>query len=136
LKFEINFVWNFQNIISQREKRRERPEAFISTLKKIEIWNKFCLEFPKYNFSKKEEERKARGLCIYAIKSKFSIWNKFCLVQSNLAIRNCLIRNKLVLRNHFPLPICHLLHKDKELLALKNNFRTTKKFLIACISKY
>ena len=56
---------------------------------------------------------------------------------SNLAIRNGLVRNKLVLRNHFLWPICHLLHKDKELLAL-NNFRATKKFLIAkfdCITK-
>ena len=52
-------------------------------------------------------------------------------VQSNLAIRNGLIRNKLVLRNHFLWPICHLLHKDKELLALRNNFRATKRFLIA-----
>ena len=52
-------------------------------------------------------------------------------IQSNLAIRNGLIRNKLVLRNHFLWPICHLLHKDKELLALRNNFRATKKFLIA-----
>ena len=52
------------------------------------------------------------------------------LIQSNLALRNCLIRNKLVLRNHFPWPICHLLHKDKELLSFRNNFRATKKFLI------
>ena len=36
-----------------------------------------------------------------------------------------------MLRNHFTWPICHLLHKDKELLALRNNFRATKKFLIA-----
>ena len=36
-------------------------------------------------------------------------------------------RNKLVLRNHFLWPICHLLHKDKELLALRSNFRATKK---------
>ena len=28
-------------------------------------------------------------------------------------------------------PICRLFHKDKELLALWNNFRATKKFLIA-----
>ena len=53
------------------------------------------------------------------------------VVQSNLAIRNGLIRNKLVLRNHFLWPICHLLYKDRELLALRNNFRVTKKFLIA-----
>jgi hypothetical protein len=51
-------------------------------------------------------------------------------IQSNLALRNCLIRNKLVLRNHFPWPICNLLHKDKEHLALRNNFRVTKEFLI------
>ena len=49
------------------------------------------------------------------------------VLQSNLAIRNSLIRNKLVLRNHFLWPICHLLHKFKELLALRNNFRVTKK---------
>ena len=53
------------------------------------------------------------------------------VVQSNLAIKNGIIRNKLVLRNHFLWPICHLLHKDKELMALRNNFRATKKFLIA-----
>ena len=35
------------------------------------------------------------------------------------------------LRNHFLWPICHLLYKDKELLVLRNNFRATKKFLIA-----
>ena len=63
----------------------------------------------------------------------------FFLVQSNLAIRNGLIRNKLVLRNHFLWPICHLLHKNKELLALRNNFRATKMFFIAkfdCIRKF
>ena len=42
-------------------------------------------------------------------------------IQSNLAIRNGLIMNKLVLRNHFLWPICHLLHKDEELLALTPN---------------
>ena len=51
-------------------------------------------------------------------------------MQSKLAIRNGLIRNKLESRNHFLQPICHLLHKNKELLALRNNFRATKKFLI------
>ena len=59
-------------------------------------------------------------------------------VQSNLVIRNVLIRNKLVWRNHFPWPIVNLLHKDKEHLALRNNFRVTKKFLITkfdCIFK-
>ena len=49
----------------------------------------------------------------------------------NYVLQSNLIRNKLVLRNHFPWPICHLLHKDKEHLALRNNFRTTRKFLIA-----
>ena len=52
------------------------------------------------------------------------------LIQSNLTLRNCLIRNKLVLRNHFLWSIFHLLHRNKELLALRNNFRATKKFLI------
>ena len=64
-------------------------------------------------------------------KSKIYLNSFYFLIQSNLAIRNGLIRNKLVLRNHFLWPICHLLHKDKELLALRNNFRVTKKFLIA-----
>ena len=54
----------------------------------------------------------------------------FWLVQTNLVIRNVLSRNKLVLRNHFPWPIVNLLHKNKEHLALRNNFRMTKKFLI------
>ena len=51
---------------------------------------------------------------------RFSIrhWN-ITVVQSNLAIRNGLIRNKLVIRNHFLWPIWHLLHKDKELLAFQ-----------------
>ena len=40
------------------------------------------------------------------------------ILQSNLAIRNGSIGNKLVLRNHFLRSICHLLQKDKELLAL------------------
>ena len=52
------------------------------------------------------------------------------IMQSNLVIRNVLIRKKLVLRNHFQWPIANLLHKDKEHLALRNNFRVTKKFLI------
>jgi hypothetical protein len=33
-------------------------------------------------------------------------------IQSNLVIRNVLIRNKLVLRNHFLWLIVNLLHKD------------------------
>ena len=56
---------------------------------------------------------------------------EYIYTQSNLAIRNGLIRNLLILRNHFPWPICHLLHKDKEHLASRNNFRVTRKFLIA-----
>ena len=52
------------------------------------------------------------------------------LIQSNLVIRNVLMWNKLVLRNHLLWPNANLLHKDKELLALRNNFRATKKFLI------
>ena len=52
------------------------------------------------------------------------------LVQSNFVIRNVLIRKKLVLRNIFPWPIVNLLHRDNEHLALRNNFRATKMFLI------
>ena len=45
-------------------------------------------------------------------------------------IRNDLIRNTLVLRNHFLWPVTNFLHKDKEYLGLKYNFRVNKKFLI------
>ena len=51
-------------------------------------------------------------------------------MQSNLVIRKVLIRNKLVLRNHYSWPDDDWLHKGKEHLALRNNFRMTKKFLI------
>ena len=57
---------------------------------------------------------------------KMKILGALLELQSNLAIRNGLIRNKLVLRNHFLWPICHLIHNDKELLALGNNFSATK----------
>ena len=60
----------------------------------------------------------------------FSRKNTGKQIQSNLVIRNVLIRNKLVLRNHFLWPIVNLLHKDKEYLALRVNSRVTKKSLI------
>ena len=53
------------------------------------------------------------------------LFQKVYYIQSNLVIRN-----KLVIRNHFLWPIVNLLHKDDEHLALRNNFRETKKFLI------
>ena len=60
-----------------------------------------------------------------------TFWNFLIIfVIANTVIRNDLIRNKLVLRNHFPWSIANLLHKDKEILAFTNNFRVTKKFLI------
>ena len=59
----------------------------------------------------------------------YNLWTSM-YIQPNLVIRNGLIRNKLVLRNHFLRPIVSLLHKDKEHLVLKNNFRVTQKFLI------
>ena len=62
---------------------------------------------------------------------KVPYWKHWTKVQSNLALRNVLIRNKLISRSHFLWQICHLLHKEKKLLALRNNFRMTKKFLIA-----
>ena len=61
----------------------------------------------------------------------FEIVGVFFRYTVKLGNKDGLIRNKLVLRNHFLCPICHLLHEDKELLALRNNFRATKKFLIA-----
>ena len=51
-------------------------------------------------------------------------------MQSKLVIRNGFVRNKLVLRNHFPRPIVNLFHKDMKHLALRNNLRVAKKFLI------
>ena len=62
-------------------------------------------------------------------KKRFEICVTILFVQSNLVIRNVLIRNKLALRNHFQWPIENLLHRDKEHLALRYNFRVTKKFL-------
>ena len=56
---------------------------------------------------------------------------KKLIIQSNLVIRNVLLRNKLISRNHFPWPNANLLHKDQEHLSLRNNFSVTKKFLIA-----
>ena len=41
-----------------------------------------------------------------------------------------------MLRNHFPVPIVNFLHKDKERLALRNNFRVTKKFLTPSLTVY
>ena len=84
-------------------------------------------------------DKKTISICLLMFSSLTHYTTKlWIVVQSNLAIRNGLIRNKLVLRNHFLGPICHLLHKDKELLALRNNFKATKKCLIAnfdCIWK-
>ena len=74
--------------------------------------------------------------CIFWISSKILPPKNFVkkirrfVIQSNLVIRNILIRNKLVLRNHFSWPIANLLPKNKEHLTLRNNFRVTKKFLI------
>ena len=73
--------------------------------------------------------KKVRGFKIWHYFRKYT-WNIFaCTVK--LGNKDGLMRNKLVLRNHFPWPICYLLHKDKikEHLALRNNFRATEKFL-------
>ena len=48
-------------------------------------------------------------------------------------------KEQIGIKEPFLWPICHLLHKDKVLLASRNNFRATKKFLIAkfdCNSEY
>ena len=40
-------------------------------------------------------------------------------------------KEQIGIKENFLWLICHLLHKDEELLALRNNIRATKKFLIA-----
>ena len=107
-----------------------KPKLLEMSSSRAELW-RFRAELGHFNF-RAETELTIPTICM----SKNC---KFLKLQSNLAIRNGLIRNKLVLGNHFLWPICHLLHKDKELLALRNNFRATKKFLIAkfdCISNF
>ena len=93
----------------------------------IYVLQRFMIDFHKGNF---KSEQLFFFVYEHTLSPRLSA-DQSLVLQSNLALRNCLIRNKLVLRNHFLWPICHLLHKDKELLALRNNFRATKKFLIA-----
>ena len=81
----------------------------------------FCQERLCYKLIRSNYESRIYESCVRQVS---------LLIQLNLVIRNVLIRNKLVLRNHFPWPNANLLHKDKEHLALRNNFRVTKKFLI------
>jgi hypothetical protein len=80
-----------------------------------------------FNLSHSQRIIRLNKVCLQQVKNVLPTRSR---VQSNLVIRNVLIRNKLVLRNHFPWPIVNLLHKDKEHLALSNNSRATKKFLI------
>ena len=40
-------------------------------------------------------------------------------------------KEQIGIKEPFSVTNCHLHHKDKELLALRNNFRAAKKFLIA-----
>ena len=40
-------------------------------------------------------------------------------------------KEQIGIKKPFPVTNLNLLHKDKDLLALRNNFRATKKFLIA-----
>ena len=54
-------------------------------------------------------------VCGSEIRKKFPAWSvlelwdqNLCEVQSNLALRNCSIRNKLAVVNHFPWPIFQL----------------------------
>ena len=108
-------VWKYSPSSTCKKKYSyEKPRI----CKKIEITKgqlvSKCI-FGVFNFLQKTNENK-------------STWG--FIVQSNLVVRNVLIRNKLVLRNPFPWPIVNLLHKDKEHLVLMNNFRVTKKFLI------
>ena len=48
-------------------------------------------------------------------------------------------KEKIGVKGPFSMTIINLLHTDKELLALRNNFRVRKKFLITkfdCIGKF
>ena len=86
----------------------------------------------KYKKENRKRKRQSKKVSLSLDKSEEfrNPWSSVLIIQSNLVTRNVLIRNKLVLRNYFPWPIVNLLHKDKEHLALRNNFRLTKKFLI------
>ena len=69
----------------------------------------------------------------YPIYLAKSIYIRFALIPPCLTLfprdRNGSIRNKLVLRDQFPWPICHSLYKDKKHLASRDNFRVTKRSL-------
>ena len=114
-KSSFNFTWGW----------RSWKQCWIFT--RISVFNCDTIEPPVHESLDVPENHYKNFFDVIEI-IKFSL---ILDIQSNLAIRNGFIRNKLVLRNHFLWPICHLLHKDKELLALRNNFRATKKFLIA-----
>ena len=83
--------------------------------------------------SQKFEIKKKLSLSVRSLYTQYFVLyfftSSYYMVQSNLVIKNVLVRNKLVLRNHIPRPIANL-HKDKEHLAIRKNFRVSKKFLI------
>ena len=67
---------------------------------------------------------------LYATISKLTALDKYQVAhtQNNQKVKYfvLLIQSNLVIRNHFPWTIANLLHKNKENLALRNNFRLTK----------
>ena len=74
----------------------------------------------------------------YEVKGKLVTGNGSLLPICSLSNRSllpsltiCNFLFKFLFRNIVTFFDFHLLHKDKELLALRNNFRATKKFLIA-----
>ena len=95
-----------------------------------DFWKSRSWEIKAYLNPRKQQIKVSENDIFLGFENRPGFFTTFILIQSNLAIRNGLIRNKLVLRNHFPWPIANFLHNDKEHLALWNNFRVTKKFLI------
>ena len=124
LKSVILFFWN----PSTSQLIHNGVRLFLKKIVLFMILQRFMIDFHKGNF---KSEQLFFFVYEHTLSPRLSADQSLVVLQSNLALRNCLIRNKLVLRNHFLWPICYLLHMDKELLALRNHFRVTKKFLIA-----
>ena len=101
----------------------------------LSVWTDKCF-FQKLDFFFHEKLKKPSKVAYFSFYWAVSELPKMARSaqtkkgQSKLVVGNFLIRNKLVLKNHFPWPIVNLLHKGKEHLASRNNLRLTKKFLI------
>ena len=130
------------SLVPLKDTFRRRFVPFLSKERSESMWiidiqNKVCADqslFSYYLFVRirilelKQQKVSSYVVCTYTVQPRFSdiklvtncdlvtIFQRpfFNLLQSNLAIRNGLISNKLVSRNYFLWPICHSLHKDKQ----------------------